>query len=919
MIGGNGVTTTIGLALVLATGSLAQESQPVLQDRFLAPALGPEWTVDVSKGNTVAVKDGTVEITAAENTYAHIERALGADRVRASCQIKPGSGVSWCTSLFVYWKPGDWCQIGIIPRKGGRHYVCITAAGQRTEHDLSLCRFDEWHHVAIELGEDCIRFLSSPDGRSWKTEVFVPRPASMAGPAALVILGKGFGLDPGQPDQDGDYGDRGTVATSGVRDLVVQPTDPSRLHITAEERRAKELTDRDPVGTAIIERGADPDFDTVAAVYPPLAKPREVVGVKDDRYEVGVEYDGTIQLADDTDLWEQTGAVAFFEIGSPPVRFGTGGCRKRLADGYLPIVVSAFEHDGLRYEETVLGYSERLSPDADMWGYVRLQIMNPSAQKRTVDVTLRFQSKPEAPAPLQQQVAVPAGGTAEACFKIPSPMKGRSPAPVDRPEFAARLAEVTASWKELLNAGMQVTVPEPRVNDAYRAWLAYNFLDVDKQGDQYRPHDGAGFYEETFGYSAVLYCHALDLWGYHEDSRRYLESLLTLQKDDGLFYARYGVPDHGGMLMALSEHYRLTGDKEWLLRTAPRMVKMCDWVVAKRKESMKEESGKRPVTWGLIRYTPYADYQAQTFNLYGDTYCCTGMEHAATVLREAGLTAEADRIAAEAAAYRKDILASMDAAVIERDGMKLLPIEPDTQRLLKSTNYRGGSYYGLVASMLLENKFLPADDVRAGWLVGALERRGGLILGMCEFDEGVDHAYTYGYWLNCLRRDEIPRVLLGFYGTLAYGMGRDTYCGVEVTQLTTGEPTPTTPHLYSGTQQLRLLRMMLLHEQGRDLVIGKAIPRGWLAAGKRIDVRNAPTHFGPVSFTIEAAADGQRIDCSLRPPTDRPPQSIRLHMRHPSKKPIRQVEIDGKPWSEFRDDTLTLRPAREPMTIRVLY
>jgi hypothetical protein len=52
----------------------------------------------------------------------------------------------------------------------------------------------------------------------------------------------------------------------------------------------------------------------------------------------------------------------------------------------------------------------------------------------------------------------------------------------------------------------------------------------------------------------------------------------------------------------------------------------------------------------------------------------------------------------------------MDTAGIERGGLKILPMEPDTHRLLKSTRYRAGGYNGLVASMLLETGFLPPQD-----------------------------------------------------------------------------------------------------------------------------------------------------------------------------------------------------------------
>ena len=64
----------------------------------------------------------------------------------------------------------------------------------------------------------------------------------------------------------------------------------------------------------------------------------------------------------------------------------------------------------------------------------------------------------------------------------------------------------------VLSKGMQIEVPETRVQNAYKAWLAYNFINVDQLNGKYEPHDGGGgFYEAVFGYSAALYCHG-SIW-----------------------------------------------------------------------------------------------------------------------------------------------------------------------------------------------------------------------------------------------------------------------------------------------------------------------------------------------------------------------------------------------------------------------
>lgn len=911
------LASLVAVSTLVAVSGTGDQRHPVVHERFHGPSLEAAWTIDASPGNSVAVGDGFLEIAAAENTFAHIERPLDRDHIRATCTLQSGSGISWATSLFLFWGPGNWCQIGVIPRGDGRFYACVTTAGQRDEYDLSRCRFADWHPVGIELGKDCIRFLTDPDARGWRTEHYLSRPDQLMGAPKLLIVGKGYGLDESSGTLNADYADRGQPAVSRIRDVQVRPTPADRMRISAEEAATRARALADPLGQAILELPGDPSFEAVAGRLPALARPREVVGVKDHPYEIGVEYDGTIQLADDTDLWEQTGATAWFELGALPVRFGAGGCRKELLGGYVPVVTSTWDHDGLQYRETVFGWSEGMRPDAPLWAFVRLEVCNRGPKEVTLPVVLRFKPEGKDSEALSHELQIPGDGTATVHYRISSPVTHGSATEVEPGDYDRRLEEVTRCWTRLLNKGLTVNTPEPRVNDAYRAWLAYNFLNVDKRGNRYEPRDGAGFYEKVFGYSAALYCHALDLWGFHEDAARYLESMLGMLREDGLFYVNYGLPDHGALMLALCEHLRLTGDRDWATFVAPSLVRMGDWTLAARKKALAEE--REPLTRGLIRFAPYADYPSPTFSYYGDVYCCAGLEAAAQALGQVGLFAESRRFADAAAAYRRDIVASMEAAAFEHDSMRLLPLEPDTRRHLVGNRYHTGGYYGLVSGMLLETEWPTPDDPSAMLLVRGLEKRGGLILGMCEFDGGVDHAYTYGYWLNCLRRDDVERVLLGFYGTLAYGMGRDTYCGVEVTQIMTGEPTPTTPHLYSGTQQLRLLRNMLVQEEGDELVIGRGIAKHWLVPGKTIDVRNAPTYFGPVSFIIEAADEGEKTRVRIEPPKRTPPRTIRLALRHLDGARPTGVRVNGEAVDVDGTGPLRMPCLPEQMEVEILH
>jgi len=680
----------------------------------------------------------------------------------------------------------------------------------------------------------------------------------------------------------------------------------------------------DTVAAKLLVGSADPTFDRVASFFPPFRFPREVVGVPEHPHDIGVDYLGRLQFADEIGDYgrvdtERIRAV-WLEIGDPPAIPASEAqpLTRRLLDGYLPIVILTAERDGLTYEQTVFGWSEGFSPDRDLSAFVRLRVR---ATKGALPKDTQLVVAPEKTRTLFPLHLAKDGAVELAlCIPFASPT---SAVEIPAKDFDKILSQTARFWRGLLSKATCFTVPSSRVNDAYRAWLAYSLLNVDKVNGYCEPHDGAGFYELIYGYSAALYCMALDHYGLHDRAARYLATLLHFQRPDGMYDQNSGLIDLGALALALVEHYRCTGDKAWLRSVAARLVSACDWIQKSRADAPKEG-----VTRGLIKWRPYCDYATPTFNYWGNTYCCTGMEAAASALEAIGMTADAARIRQEAAAYRADILASMKAVVVSRDGFTLLPIEPDTQRLLKDSNYKGTDYYGLTASSLLENDFLDPNDERARWVTNALERD-GLISGICRWMAGTDHAYTYGYLRNQLRRGEARKVLLGFYGMLAHGMTRDTYSGVEVHTIETGVNMQTLPHLYSCTQQLETLRMILLREEGDTLRIGDAIPRAWLANGQQVEARSTATRFGDVSFAITSHVKRGQIEVRLTPPTrswrtvaDRVARywpRIVIRLRHPSAARITRVLVNGKTWPAFGQETIELGSMTRPVVVRAYY
>jgi len=121
-----------GILLVVST-ALGQQPKPIgWTERFQGPGLDPAWQAHVSAGNTIALQEGALRISAWQNTFAHVERPLGVDLVRAEGTLVPDDAASWVCSLFLYWDPANWCQVSVL--RDGMFYATELVEGRYREY-----------------------------------------------------------------------------------------------------------------------------------------------------------------------------------------------------------------------------------------------------------------------------------------------------------------------------------------------------------------------------------------------------------------------------------------------------------------------------------------------------------------------------------------------------------------------------------------------------------------------------------------------------------------------------------------------------------------------------------------------------------------------------------------------------------------
>ena len=191
-------------------------------------------------------------------------------------------------------------------------------------------------------------------------------------------------------------------------------------------------------------------------------------------------------------------------------------------------------------------------------------------------------------------------------------------------DFDPALEDVVAYWRGWVEAGGQMELPDALLSELHRSVRTHIAITSDKDPASGMIVVPAATYD--YGVCANEACWQitmLDQAGHHARAETYLETFLATQgmsQLDGNFASNEGlmqgldlddgVPlrshfaynlDPGYIMEALAEHYRLTGDRAWLARVAPKLVAACDFVIRERARTRETAPDGLPAPhWGLM-------------------------------------------------------------------------------------------------------------------------------------------------------------------------------------------------------------------------------------------------------------------------------------------------------------------------------
>ena len=517
-------------------------------------------------------------------------------------------------------------------------------------------------------------------------------------------------------------------------------------------------------------------------------------------------------------------------------------------------------------------------------------------------------------------------------------------------------ARVIQYWRQVTDHLVPFDVPEKRFVAFAKAVIPHIRISTTKDPkSRIYMVPAASYTYAVYDNEASFQCVLLDALGDHKLAEEYLEAFLRLQgskpfpgtftgnQRDVYHGARvdreydytasdYNL-DHGAVLWALGEHYFYTRDKKWLRDVAASMERAADWIIEQRKLTQVLDGDRHVPEYGLLPAGHLEDNADWGHWFSVNAFAAAGMNSLARALAEVGAP-EAERYEHEAAAYTQDLrdavlLASRLAPVIKLRDNTYVPYVPTRahQRIRLFGPIRVSYYlrypqkvlptYRLSATrevlygpmILLATDVFHSDEPLANWVLDDWEDNAtmssslglnvhGWVKDNLWFSRGgmVFQANLQNPTLTYLRRNEVPAALRSLYNDFVACYYPSVNAFTEEFHQW-GAPSGPFYKVPDEAKFVNRVRDLLVREQDEVLWLAAGTPRRWLAPGQRIEVREAPSYFGPVSYRLEADEGGVEAHVTL--PRRNPPKTAWLVLRAPVGKHLGSVEVEGRPWADF--------------------
>jgi len=482
------------------------------------------------------------------------------------------------------------------------------------------------------------------------------------------------------------------------------------------------------------------------------------------------------------------------------------------------------------------------------------------------------------------------------------------------PEVSESLPEASRRWREKL-ARPQVTVggATPECVRALRTAIAH--ILVNRDGAALQP--GPRRYARTWIRDAAVMAAALSRVGCVGEVEDFLAWYVQYQREDG------GVPcavdrrgpdplvehdSHGQLASALADHARIAGNAGIAARWWPHARRAVEHVAALRAARCTPEyrSGERRNRYGLLpESVSHEGYLAQPVHSYWDDFwALRGIDDAVHLARVAHDEGAASRLET----LRDDLARSIGesvAAVIAARAIEHVPASVEWADLDPAAT-------ALAVCTSWGERCLPARALGNTFDAYMARLRERLRPG-ADWNNYSAYEIRIATALVRLGRREDAHEVLDFI--LADRRPRAWNQWPEISWRDPRSPghLGDVPHAWIGAEYALAVLTMLAYEDAAEqsLVVAAGVPERWLENGE-LRVAGLGTWWGDLEYTmcrIDHATLEVELHGALQPPRGG------IVLRPPLPRPLRSVEVNGAPASDFDRDRVRVPGAPAKVTM----
>ncbi len=518
---------------------------------------------------------------------------------------------------------------------------------------------------------------------------------------------------------------------------------------------------------------------------------------------------------------------------------------------------------------------------------------------------------------------------------VPLPADGPQMQLVREADCQKELDKVAAQWSQRVGRRNPLRLPETKVQEYLLANTTSQLLAIDQLGDDWVMNVNKFQYHRYYVGNGASMDIALDLVGQEEAARRCLLYARKMQFPDGNF----GLPGRkeqwwwemtGYVLWAWGRHWQLTHDRDFLDHVYPGVVSGVEWLQRTRRS---DPTGLLPPVDIVDDAMLAGIHQTgqQVWNLIG-------LQGAIRLAQAAGKPDDARAFQAEFDDFWKTFEKALNAKLATTGNVITSALDGDSW----------GNHWDNLLMLYPERLFEPFDprvtatirQSRATYVEGLLpfvlpravgkrgaadwpdtERAG---LATTEQDGVLFNAErSIHYWQtpnnaqNALVRgaaEDQQAAVADLYALLVHTSS--THAPQEFGSVPWGSrdfgvgSTNLLPDGAASAKTIELLRNMLIRESDDTLYLLSAVSPEWLRPGREIAATRAPTNFGPLTFTVKAAADSVVLE--VEPPGRNAPRQVLV--RIPWFFDLATATADGRP-AAVESGHVVLAPSVRTVTL----